>query len=64
MYLKDVIMAFTESNAKTSNAKRLAALTDKQPYGNLISDKINQEIFQAATVSVLLYGHTTWTLTK
>ena len=29
-----------------------------------ISDKIKQDFFQAAVVSVLLYGCTTWTLTK
>ena len=35
-----------------------------QPYENLISDKIKQEFFQAVAMSVLLYGCTTWILTK
>ena len=39
-------------------------LTGWQPYGNLISDKIKWEFFQAVAMSVLLYGCSTWTLTK
>ena len=33
-------------------------------YGNLISDKIEPEFFKTAAVMVLVYGLTTWSLTK
>ena len=29
-----------------------------------MTDKIKHSFFQAAVVSILLYGYTTWTLTK
>ena len=39
-------------------------MTGWQIYENLISNKIKWGFFQVVAVSVLLYGCTTWTLTK
>ena len=64
MYLGSNI-SFSESDVNICLAKALIAIdwSDFHTINNL-SDKIKQYFIQAVAVSVLLYGCTTWTLTK
>ena len=55
----------TETNINTRLAKAWTAI-DKQSviWMSDLTEKMKRSFFQAADVSVLLYGCTTWTLTK
>ena len=55
----------TETDINTRLAKAWTAI-DRQSviWKSALTDKIKRSFFQAAVVSVLLYGCTTWTLTK
>ena len=58
-------ISFTESNVNTRIAKawlttnKLSVIWKSELY-----DKLKRKLFQAVVISVLLYGCTTWTLTK
>ena len=55
----------TETNNNTRLAKAWTALDSLSVIWNLdLTDKIKYSFYQVAIVSILLYGFTTWTLTK
>ena len=55
----------TETNINTRLAKALAAIDRLSViWKSDLTDKMKRSFFQAAVVSILLYGCTTWTLTK
>ena len=55
----------TETNINTQLAKSWTALDRLSVISESdLTDKVKHSFFQAAVVSILLYGCTTWTLTK
>ena len=56
------------STEKDIDTRLTKALTDMDKLSIMwksdLSDKINRSFFQATVVSILMYGCTTWTLTK
>ena len=65
LYISIAISYLLKAMSKYVLEKHGLLLTSKRPYGNLIFlIKIKREFFQALAVSALLYGYTTWTLTK
>ena len=55
----------TETDINTRLAKTWTAIDSQSViYKSDLTDKIKRSFFQAAVVSILLYGCTTWTLTK
>ena len=62
-YLSSV--SSTESDVNIRQAKMWTAFNRLSIiWKSYLSDKIKQDIFEEVVVSVLLYGSTTWTLTK
>ena len=63
-YLESSVSS-TETDINTQLAKAWTAIDRLSVIWNLdLTDKIKRSFFQAAVVSILLYGCTTWTLTK
>ena len=55
----------TETDTNTRLAKAWAAINRLSVIGKSdLTDKMKRSFFQAAVMSILLYGCTTWTLTK
>ena len=54
----------TKSNVNIRIGKASTVINRLSTVWKMIFDKIKQDFFQAVTVSVLLYGFMTWTLTK
>ena len=63
--LRGSSVSSTETDINTQLAKAWTA-TDKLAviWKSDLADKMKCSFFQAAVVSILLYGYTTWTLTK
>ena len=58
-------IASTETDIKTRLGKAWSALTKLNSiWKSNLTEKLKKEFFQAVVQSVLLYGSTTWTLTK
>ena len=64
IYLKSSVSS-TEKNINTRIAKVSTAIDSLSViWKSDLTDKIKRSFFQAAVVSILLYGCTNWTLTK
>ena len=62
LYLSQGYFSENEQNSKTGVRTHLTTIP-RTPLSDL-TDKMKRTFFQAAVVSILLYGCTTWTLTK
>ena len=63
-YLESSVSS-TEKDIDTKRAKAWAAINSLSViWKSDLTDKMQHSFFQAAVVSILLYGCTTWTLTK